>query len=268
VLLAGPGGTFSFPLTFGVGDFPRSVAVGDFDADAHVDLAVADNGGIFGPGDVAILVGDGNGSFRRDITFSADQNPISLVVDDFDGDSRPDLAVANNTSDDVSVLLNRTRRTLGGTAPEGGGTGGTGETGATGATGTQGSTGPAGEAGSPGAPGPAGAQGPPGPPGITVVPLRVSVLAHRFHVDEGKRVVWRYLSNVAGNATLDVLRGRRLVERVSSDPGAGRNRITWDARLGRRPAAPGRYGLRLTVVSADGQIAIAHGSVRVRDEAS
>jgi hypothetical protein len=93
------------------------------------------------------------------------------------------------------------------------------------------------------------------------------VLAHRFRVSEGKRVVWRYVSSAAGTATLDVLHGRRLVERVSADTIVGRNRIAWDARLGRRSAPPGRYGLRLTVTATDGQIAIAHAAVRIRNPA-
>jgi hypothetical protein len=138
VLLAGPGGTFSFPLAFPTGDFSRSVAVGDFDRDRHVDLAVANNGGIFGPGDVSVLVGDGNGSFPRTVDFDAAQHPISVVTGDFNNDGQPDLAVANSGSNNVSVLINDTRKSLGAPPPSGGGTPGTtGETGATGATGSQ-----------------------------------------------------------------------------------------------------------------------------------
>jgi hypothetical protein len=57
---------------------------------------------------------------------------------------------------------------------------------------------------------------------------------------------------------------------------AGRNRIDWDARLDGHDAAPGaspgvprptsarRYALGLTVTTADGQLQVAHGSVRIR----
>jgi hypothetical protein len=35
---------------------------------------------------------------------------VSVAVGDFDGDGRQDLAVANQNSNDVSVLINNTRR--------------------------------------------------------------------------------------------------------------------------------------------------------------
>src|SRR5918996_1176236 len=37
--------------------------------------------------------------------YTAGANPYSVVVADFDGDGRPDLAVANHGSSNVSVLL-------------------------------------------------------------------------------------------------------------------------------------------------------------------
>jgi hypothetical protein len=77
-------------------------------------------------------------------------------------------------------------------------------------------------------------------------------------------VIWRYLSTASGHATLDVLRGRTLVEQVQHVAQTGRNSIAWDARLGGHVAAPGRYGLRLTITTPDGQLEIAHAAVRVR----
>jgi hypothetical protein len=77
-------------------------------------------------------------------------------------------------------------------------------------------------------------------------------------------VIWRYLTTATGRATLDVLRGRTLVERVRGVAQTGRNSIAWDARLRGHAAAPGRYGLRLTITTPDGQVEIAHGAVRVR----
>ncbi len=43
---------------------------------------------------------------RRD--FSAGSRPSSVAVGDFNGDGRQDLAVANATSSNVSVLINNT----------------------------------------------------------------------------------------------------------------------------------------------------------------
>src|SRR2546426_2875030 len=94
----------SFPLvrTFDVGTRPSSVAVGDFNGDGKPDLAVAH----VKPSIVAMLLGNGDGTFQTAINASAGLNPECVVVGDFNGDGKPDLAVANSDSADVSVLLN------------------------------------------------------------------------------------------------------------------------------------------------------------------
>jgi hypothetical protein len=263
VLLGQGGGGFGKPTPFGtVGQDPASVAVGDVTGDSRLDLAVAE---AFSA-DVAVLFGHGDGTFASPSNPSTSNpptlglNPQSVAFGDFNADSRPDLVTANTFTDNVSVFLNDTG-TVGGGPPR---PGPTGTPGPTGPAGSPGQPGAAGEPGPAGPTGPAGAPGAPGQPGATVVPLRVAVLARRFHIARGERVIWRYVSNAGGRATLDVLRGRRPVERVHADAKTGRNRIAWDAHLGRRAAALGRYGLRLTITTPDGQLAIAHGAVRIR----
>src|SRR3989442_1278032 len=44
-------------------------------------------------------------SFSAPTTFGAGTNPVSVAVGDFNGDGKADLAVANQQSDNVSVLL-------------------------------------------------------------------------------------------------------------------------------------------------------------------
>jgi hypothetical protein len=49
-------------------------------------------------------------AFERRPALGAGLGCIDVVVADFDGDGRPDIAVANSSGDDVSVLVNCTRR--------------------------------------------------------------------------------------------------------------------------------------------------------------
>jgi hypothetical protein len=55
-----------------------------------------------------ILVNDGSGAFSTQINVGAGNDSRSMVVTDADGDGRDDLAVANYTGGDVTILLNVT----------------------------------------------------------------------------------------------------------------------------------------------------------------
>ena len=49
---------------------------------------------------------NGNGVFAAGVDYAVGAAPHSIVAADFNGDSRPDLAVANNVSDNISILIN------------------------------------------------------------------------------------------------------------------------------------------------------------------
>jgi hypothetical protein len=73
-----------------VGGSPGAVVIADFDGDGHADLAVA-NGD---DATVSILLNEGDGRFRAQVTYATSPLPLSIAVADFDGDGVPDLAVA------------------------------------------------------------------------------------------------------------------------------------------------------------------------------
>lgn len=106
-------------LTTGTG--PNGIAMGDLDGDGKLDLAVANANFIVG-GDVtrtlSVLrnttsIGEiSASSFAPKVDYSVGTNPISIVIADFDGDSKPDLAVANNNSNTISVLWHKNEQTI------------------------------------------------------------------------------------------------------------------------------------------------------------
>jgi uncharacterized repeat protein (TIGR01451 family) len=92
------------------GSGPVSMAVADFNGDGNLDLAVPSDCGASGTcttnGAVTILLGDGTGNFTAGPSMAATGlRPYGIVVGDFNGDGKPDLAIANNDSNTVSVLL-------------------------------------------------------------------------------------------------------------------------------------------------------------------
>ncbi|MFZ0821404.1 MAG: FG-GAP-like repeat-containing protein [Candidatus Acidiferrales bacterium] len=114
ILLNQGGGVFpntagaTIPLSFLIGP----IATADFNGDGNLDLAVPIG---FDFDTVQILTGDGKGNFAttNPPTFAAGLNPTSLVVADFNGDGKPDIAVADGVSASsggsgnmVAVLLN------------------------------------------------------------------------------------------------------------------------------------------------------------------
>ena len=107
ILLGGVGYSFlPNDYSFDAGDGPSSVAVGDFNLDSHPDLAVADKNS----GHVSVLLGQAEPqgvavSFRARTEVAVGSEPSSVAVGYFDGNSIPDLVVANTGSDNVSVLL-------------------------------------------------------------------------------------------------------------------------------------------------------------------
>jgi hypothetical protein len=86
-----------------VGVHPLSVAIADVNGDGKPDLATANSGS----GNVSILLGNGDGTFQAQLEFSTGSQsaPSSVVIEDLNGDGKPDLATANNGSNNVSILL-------------------------------------------------------------------------------------------------------------------------------------------------------------------
>jgi len=104
ILLGNANGTFQAPVNYAVGKSPTSVVVGDFNNDNWFDLAVTNSGG----NNVSILLGNpapNLGTFQAPVNYAVGRFPQSVAAFDFNADGRPDLAVANSFSNNVSILL-------------------------------------------------------------------------------------------------------------------------------------------------------------------
>src|SRR5207244_1915864 len=101
--------SFAAKQDFATGTTPVSVTVGDVNLDGKLDLAVAN----LNSNTVSVLLntadpGAAAPSFAAKQDFATGTNPRSVTVGDLNGDGKLDLAVANRTSNTVSVLLNTT----------------------------------------------------------------------------------------------------------------------------------------------------------------
>jgi len=106
ILLGNGDGTFTTGQTFDTGDGPNCVAIGDFNGDGKLDLALSDYNVSYG-NSVAVLLGNGDGTFRTYATYETGSAPEFVVTADVNGDGILDLITANEVSETVSVLLGK-----------------------------------------------------------------------------------------------------------------------------------------------------------------
>jgi hypothetical protein len=112
VFLNNGDGTFGPPVGVDTGEYPRAVAVADVNGDGVPDLVVGNvgNTGETPPaaGSVAVLLGNGDGTFLPPVQYTPFDYPGWLAVGDFNNDGLPDLAVTRvQDGHSVSVLLHQ-----------------------------------------------------------------------------------------------------------------------------------------------------------------
>ena len=109
ILLANGDGTFQLARTFGAGNSPSSIAVGDFNGDGKMDLAVFMLPGGTPvsplPGEIRILLGNGDGTLQTPKVTTLDVSAIAMAAGDFNGDKKTDLVVSNFVSGDLGFSL-------------------------------------------------------------------------------------------------------------------------------------------------------------------
>jgi len=114
VLLGDGAGNFGAANNFDGGSLLQAITVADFNGDGHPDIAVTNND-CCNPAFVAILLGNGSGSFGAPTKFSTPLSPFAIATGDFNADGNADVATANvqQTSSNVAVLLGNGAGALG-----------------------------------------------------------------------------------------------------------------------------------------------------------
>jgi hypothetical protein len=101
VLLGNGNGTFRTAKTYPSGGYGTvSVAVADVNKDGKPDILVANCGPeACGPGspggNVGVLLGNGNGTFKPVVNYPAENSPFDVVAADVNGDGTLDIVVSN-----------------------------------------------------------------------------------------------------------------------------------------------------------------------------
>jgi hypothetical protein len=104
-------GHFTFNTSYSIGTAtdhpPRSIATADLNGDGKLDLIVPDWYG----GAVAVLYGNGDGTFQNPVEFPVAYTPTGVAVGDFNKDGKPDIVVALSSgccpfSGGIGVLIN------------------------------------------------------------------------------------------------------------------------------------------------------------------
>ena len=104
-LLGDGGGVFSFPsIDSPAGQAPTAIAIADFNLDGKLDAATTNTNA----NNVSLLLGDGLGHFTKAGDYGTRDLPVSLGTGDCNGDGKPDLLVADNFNDTITVLVNQT----------------------------------------------------------------------------------------------------------------------------------------------------------------
>lgn len=103
-----PGGckfNFADKVNFAAGSLSIMVASSDIDGDGKTDLAVSN----FLTNNISVyrnISTNGTVNFEPKIDFATGANPIFVKMGDINGDGKPDMAVANNSSSVISVYRN------------------------------------------------------------------------------------------------------------------------------------------------------------------
>ena len=109
VLLGNGDGTFQIQKSTNIstGQLPDSLAIGDFNGDGKLDITVTVSLPQVGQRAVAVLLGNGDGTFQAPVNYAVGSGAQFAAVADFNSDGKLDIAVADSNANAISVLLGK-----------------------------------------------------------------------------------------------------------------------------------------------------------------
>jgi hypothetical protein len=112
VLLGNNHGTFAKAVNYTTGQTPKGIELADINGDGRLDIITSNVAGNYPAGTdpagmtISVLLGKVTGKFTSPIIYTTGNAPFGIALADFDGDGDLDLATANWSSNNVTVLLN------------------------------------------------------------------------------------------------------------------------------------------------------------------
>jgi hypothetical protein len=103
VIFGGANGAFQSPLIYPVGLTPGQPVLADLNGDGILDLVLTPATGT--SGNLAVMIGNGDGSFQPPVPYPAAAGAAFAAVGDFNGDGKPDLAVSSLSLTTFTISL-------------------------------------------------------------------------------------------------------------------------------------------------------------------
>jgi hypothetical protein len=96
---------FAAKVDLPAGTNPYGIALGDLDGDGKTDIA-SPNSNANTLSVYRNTSSSGSVSFATKVDYTTGSNPVSIAIDDLNGDGKPDIALSNQFSNTVSVFAN------------------------------------------------------------------------------------------------------------------------------------------------------------------